>query len=196
MPGHRALHERVVRALQTCVESQSVEFKQSAAWKDLESKIIRTALAMANLRDGGVIIVGVSEKDDRWSLEGIADGHLITYDVDDVADAIHRFASPAVSAMLVLVPYDNRQFLAIEVFEFADTPIVCRRDGTDLRQGAVYVRPTGMAKTTEVRSADQMHDLLQLAAEKRARAMLETARRIGLEAPAARKPFDEELGGL
>lgn len=56
MPGHQALHKQVMAALDTCVESQSVEFKESAPWKDLEVKIIRTALAMANLRDGGVLV--------------------------------------------------------------------------------------------------------------------------------------------
>ena len=196
LPGHRALHERVVRALETCVESQSIDFKESAPWGALEFKIIRTALAMANLRDGGTIIIGASESGDRWNLDGISDEHLATYQVDDVVDAIHKFASPSVSAILVVVRHDERQFLAIQIFEFIDTPIVCRRDGPGLKQGVVYVRPAGVARTTEIRSADQMHDLLELAAEKRARAMLERARRIGLEAPPTRKPFDEELGGL
>jgi hypothetical protein len=41
-----------------------------------------------------------------------------------------------------------------------------------------------------------MHDLLELAAEKRARRILETARRLGLETMPAKKPFDDELGGL
>ena len=114
-------------------------------------------------------------------------------------DAIHRFASPPVGVVIVLVPYHDSRFLTIQVFEFTDTPIVCRRDGppnSGLRQGAVYVRPPGVARTTEVRSADQMHDLLELAAEKRARRILETARRIGLEPMSAKKPFDDELGGL
>lgn len=120
-------------------------------------------------------------------------------DVDDVVDAINRFASPPVSATIVTVTDRNgRRFLAIQVHEFGDTPIVCRRDALalGLRQGTVYVRPPGAAQTTEVRSAEHMHDLLGLAAEKRARRILETARRIGLEASSPRRPFDEELGGL
>jgi hypothetical protein len=200
MHGHRALHDQVVLALDTCVESQSIDFKESAPWEALQFKIIRTALAMANLRDGGVLVIGASESDDRWNLTGISDGDLSTYDVDNVVDAIHKFASPSVGVALVLVAYRNeRRFLAAQFSEFVDTPVVCRRDGplnSGLKQGAVYVRPPGLARTTEVRSAEQMHDLLELAAEKRARRMLETARRIGLETPPARKPFDEELGGL
>jgi predicted HTH transcriptional regulator len=197
LPGHRGLQDRVHAALDTCIESQSADFKQSAPWSALQHKIIRTALAMANLRDGGIIIIGASESGDRWELTGISDEDLATYEVDEVIDAIHRFASPSVDVRLVLVPYrGSRIFLTLQVFEFADTPVVCRRDGPGLKQGAVYVRPPGVARTTEVRSADQMHDLLELAAEKRARRILETARRLGLEPMPAKKPFDDELGGL
>lgn len=200
LPGHHALRDRVFAALDTCIESQSVDFKESAPWDALQHKLVRTVLAMANLRDGGIVIIGASESGDRWDLGGISDEHLATYAVDDVVDAIHRFASPAVKSVMVLVPYRNsRNFLVLQVFEFDDTPIVCRRDGppdSGLKQGTVYVRPAGLARTTEVRSADQMHDLLELAAEKRARRILETARRIGMEVTPPAKPFDDELGGL
>src|SRR6266849_3226050 len=199
MPGHRALHERVYGALDTCIESQSIEFKESSPWPTLQYKIIKTALAMANLRDGGVIVIGASEREKRWDLTGISAEDLASYDVDEVIDGIHRFASPAIKTEIVLVPYRNDQtFLAINVHEFDETPIVCRRDGpsqTNLKQGVVYIRPAGRARTSEVRSAEEMHDLLELAAEKRARRFLETSRRIGLEAP-SRKSFDEELQGL
>src|SRR4029077_1937830 len=96
MPGHQAIHDRVVAALDTCVESQSIDFKESAAWSTLQYKVVRTALAMANLRDGGALVIGASEAGDRWDLTGISDEHLATYDVDDVIDAIHKFASPSV----------------------------------------------------------------------------------------------------
>ncbi len=181
----------------TCVESQSLDFKESAPWEALQYKIIRTALAMANLRDGGVIVMGVGERAEQWDLTGMTEEHLATYKVDDVVDAIHRFASPSIVVLLVIVSHGDLRYLAMQVLEFAETPIVCRRDGASgsgLKQGAVYVRPPGVARTTEVRSAEQMHDLLELAAEKRARRILETAGRIGL-AP-SRQPFDEELGGL
>ncbi len=45
--------------------------------------------------------------------------------------------------------------------------------------------------------AEQMHVLLELAAEKRARRLLEVFHRIGLEAkPTERDKFDKELEGL
>jgi hypothetical protein len=200
MPGHRALHARVQAALDTCVESQSVDFKESATMEGLQYKLIRTAMAMANLRDGGVIVIGASERGASWDLTGISEEHLGTYAVDDLVDAINRFASPPIAVELVLVSYRaGPLFLAVNVREFGETPIVCRRDGppgSRLKQGLVYVRPAGVARTSEVRTAGEMHDLLDLAAEKRARRILETARRVGMQAPALDRPFDEELEGL
>jgi predicted HTH transcriptional regulator len=200
MPGHRALQERVHAALDTCVESQSIDFKESAPASAIEYKIIRTAMAMANLRDGGVIVVGASERNASWDLTGVSDDHLATYAVDELTDRINRYASPPISVELVVVPYrGGARFLAIQVREFGETPIVCRRDGavgSGLKQGVVYVRPLGVARTSEIRAAEDMHDLLDLAAEKRARRILETARRIGMQAPSPNAQFDDELEGL
>jgi hypothetical protein len=101
---------------------------------------------------------------------------------------------------VVTVKYRNdKTFLVIEVREFEETPFVCRKDGppkSDLRRGALYIRPPGVAQTTEIRTAEDLQDLLTLAAEKRAQRMIEMAQRIGLTTPSATRPFDDELEGL
>lgn len=202
MPGHTKLHERVYNALDRCQESKSVDFKVSATWDDLKWQLIRTIIAMGNLRDGGIIVIGASENGDSWELTGIASDHLSTYDVDDIIDAVNKHASPPVKIEIVLVKYRNgKNFLAIQVHEFADTPFVCKKNGPDnyktLYAGEFYVRPAGKPRTTKVVSAEEMHDLLELAAEKRARRILEVAYRIGLKpTETAIQRFDEELGGL
>jgi predicted HTH transcriptional regulator len=200
MLGHQGLQERVYAALDTCVESQSVDFKESAEMATLQFKLIKTAIAMANLRDGGVIVIGASERGETWELTGITDEHLASFEVDELTEAVNRYASPPIAVQLVIVPYrDQTRFLAVQVREFGETPIVCRRDGppgTGLKQGVLYVRPAGLARSSEVRTAEDMHDLLDLAAEKRARRILETARRIGMQAPAPLRHFDDELEGL
>lgn len=201
MPGYKQLHERVFNALDRCQESQGIEFKESATWDDLKWKIIGTALAMGNLRDGGIIVIGASEREATWELTGIKPEHLKTYDVNNVIDFVNKFASPNVDLDIVRIRYRNGvEFLAIQIREFNDTPIVCKKNGPQGKkvvEGAVYVRPPGIAKTTRVMKATQMHDLLELAAEKRARQILEVSRRIGLEPrPTAKEYFDEELEGL
>ncbi len=72
MPGHAKLHERVLNALDRCQESKGVDFKESAPWDNLKWQLIRTAIAMGNLRDGGIIVIGASERGDSWDLTGIA----------------------------------------------------------------------------------------------------------------------------
>ena len=200
MPGHAALHDRVTSALDTCVESQGAEFKESASWDALDAKLIRTAMAMGNLRDGGVIIIGASQRGSTWDLPGITPNHLATYDVDAVIEAINRYASPPMTVNLVTVKYRNgNTFLAIEIAEFTDTPFVCKKDGppnSKLRRGMLCIRPAGLAQTTEVRGAEDLHDLLALAAEKRARNFVEMAHRVGFVAGTPYKPFDDELEGL
>lgn len=201
MPGHKRLHERVFGALDRCQESQGIDFKESASWESLRWRVIQTALGMGNLRDGGLIIIGASERETTWELTGISAEHLETYDVDNITDVINKYASPYVELDIAIVRYRNdKDFLAIYIKEFIDTPVVCKKNGPTgkgLIEGAVYVRPPGVPRTTRVMNAIQMHDLLELAAEKRARRILEVSRRISLVArPTVRERFDDELEGL
>lgn len=202
MPGHAKLHERVYNALDYCQESRSIDFKASSLWDDLKLQMVRTTIGMGNLRDGGIIIVGASEHGDSWELTGITNDHLSTYDVDDILDAVNKYASPPIKIDIVLVKYRNdEKFLAFQVHEFFDTPFVCKKNAPDsnkiLCAGEFYVRPAGKPRTIKVSSAEEMHDLLELAAEKRARRILEVAHRIGLKpTETASQRFDEELGGL
>jgi predicted HTH transcriptional regulator len=157
---------------------------------------------MGNLRDGGIIIVGVSQRNNEWSLTGISDAHFESYEPDTVIDQINAHVSPHVDLDLVRITHKDRPFLSILCKEFRDTPLVCKKngpDGTGIIEGRVYVRPPGLARTTVVSSAAQMHDLLELAAEKRARAFLELAHRVGVmdaRLPTAHDYFKKELGDL
>lgn len=201
MPGYRRLHERVFNALDRCQETQGIDFKESAPWSSLKWRIITTSLGMGNLRDGGIIVIGASERGQTWELTGITNEHLATYDPDVLIDVVNKYSSPNVEMDIVLTKYRNDQgFLSIQINEFKDAPIVCKKNGPaggSITEGAVYVRPPGVARTTRVMNSSQMHDLLELAAEKRARRMLEVSRRIGLVSIASStERFDEELEGL
>jgi hypothetical protein len=201
MPGYRRLHERVINALDRCQESQGIDFKESAPWNSLKWRIITTALGMGNLRDGGIIVIGASERGQTWDLTGITNEHLATYDPDVIIDVVNKYSSPNIEMDIVLTKYKNdREFLSIQVNEFRDTPIVCKKNGPDgqgIIEGAVYVRPPGVARTTRVMDSSQLHDLLELAAEKRARRILEVSRRIGLVPTSnSEERFDRELEGL
>lgn len=200
LPGHRQLHERVVTALQLCQESRDVEFKGPGTWSELRYHIARTSLAMANLRDGGIIVIGVEERDGTWVLSGIDDECLATYDEDEVNDFINRYASPPMRLELVKVTHRETAFLTIRISEFERTPIVCKRagpDSTGLRRGVIYVRPVGKPQTSQVNDANELEDLLDLASEKRARRLLQAAARVGMQSRSSvQEAFDKELDGL
>lgn len=202
MLGHQQLHDRVYSALDRCQESQAIDFKQSTSWDSLKWQLIRTVMAMGNLRDGGVIIVGASERNDNWELTGIEPDHLATYDVDNINDAINKYSSPPMQVEIVRVRYRNEQeFLAFQVREFEHTPYICKKNGPEnvgqLFEGEIYIRPPGKPQTKIVTNAQEIDDLLELAAEKRARRMIETSRRIGLvPSQSSEELFDNELGDL
>ena len=199
-PGFTRLHERASAALDRLQEARDIDFKESASWNALKWTITRTVLAMANLRDGGLIVIGVSERGTAWNPKGMQQAHISTFDPDQMNDVFNSHASPHVETDVVALHRDGKQFLCIYVHEFTDTPVVCQRGGppaSKLEPGGFYVRPHGKPQTTRISDALQMRDLLELAAEKRAQRLLTVSRRIGLvPSPSDHDPYERELGGL
>ncbi len=169
-PGYRQLHERAGNALDRLQEAPDIEFKESASWNTLKWKIIKTALAMGNLRDGGILIVGVAERTGQEQRTGISQEHLESYKSDDIADQFGPYISPGIDFTLAQVPYRDNTYLAFEFQEFREIPLVCKRNGPDgegLEAGVVYVRPReGCPRNTKVTDAAQMRELLDLAGVK------------------------------
>src|SRR5436190_2257213 len=199
LPGHKQIKEKVDLALQTCQESQDMEFTESQPWEILRWKVTRAVLAMGNLRDGGIIVIGVSQRHQKWSLRGVRKAHLDTFDFDIISDQVNEYVSPHVDLTVVLHRWEKKSFVVVAVKEFRHTPLVCKkgRESEKLVQGAVYIRPLGVPKTTRVMNAQEMHELLELAAEKRSREFLERAGRVGLYRPGSSgQEFNEELKGL
>lgn len=204
IPGLRGLHKRACDALDYRHEIQSVDFKRSETWGNLKWAIIKTVMGMGNLRDGGIIIIGVDETGDDWKLTGIDSRHFKTYDHDNMIDQIHQYVSPHVNLDIAKVTYQDgknkERFLAIRVHEFSETPLVCKKNGpagTGISRGAIYVRPPGKPQTTKVTDSIQTHDLVEIAAEKKARKILEQRQRTDpVPSPMPTDRFDDELGGL
>ncbi|MEX0827484.1 MAG: ATP-binding protein, partial [Haliea sp.] len=173
---------RINDALDRREEMPSVDFKQSAPWSDLRVKIVRTMLGMGNLRDGGLIIIGVAQSGESWELTGINDEHRRTYNPDVMADFVAKYVSPHCDFSAIQHAYEGQQYIVIHMKPFAAIPLVCKRSlGADLKTGGIYVRPLeGRPRTTLVQHAAQTHELLEMAAEERAREILQQAKRIGL----------------
>jgi len=116
---------------------------------------------------------------------------------------LSKYASPQIRVDIAIHDHDDgKRYLAFQVHQFNDSPVVCGKNSPDdvkpkerLVTGEVYVRATsGKPQTVKVTDAAQMNDLLELAAEFRARRMLEVGKRIGLvPAESAASKFDAEL---
>lgn len=97
-------------------------------------------------------------------------------------------ADPPVVFDVQVRTYKKRQFVLVEVQEFEDVPIICRRtyprspgpgQKLILRKVAIYVRPRRKPETSEVEDETDLRELLELATEKRLQRLMGTVSRAG-----------------
>ena len=163
-------------------ETSGVEFKGSGPWTDrqLRAQVVRAALAMANRRDGGKVIIGVADNGGLLSPIGLNEDDLNTWRYDDIAAGIAAYADPSVSFERQLKEDNGNQYIILEVDEFTDIPVLCRTDYQDvLRKGACYVRSRRKPETSEIPTQEDMRDLLELAIDKGVVRYLARAERVG-----------------
>lgn len=182
-------------------EERFLEYKGSLPWDDLKNKIAKRAMGMANIRDGGIIIIGVAQKGIEFVPEGMLDEHIATYDIDDAQAYINRFADPYVRVELHHVKLNQEKFIALVVHEFDEIPIVCKRNcGDVLRQGAIYTRSHRIPETCEVQSQTEMREIIEIATDKGVRRFAERMQRVGVLRIAAGESdldaFERQLEGL
>jgi predicted HTH transcriptional regulator len=187
-------------------ETSGVEFKGPGPRSDrqLFAQVVKAVLGMANRRYGGRVIIGVADDGGVLNPVGLSAENLDTWRFDDIADGIAVYADPSVSFELEVKEYNGNRYVILHVEEFADIPVLCKRDYQGvLRNGACYVRTRRKPETTEIPTQADMRDLLELATDKGIVRFLERARRVGLiisptvVSPAtAQGLLDQQLGDL
>jgi predicted HTH transcriptional regulator len=176
-------------------ETRGVEFKRPGPRSDkqLFAKVARAVLGMANLRDGGLVVVGVEDKGDSLDPVGISAQDLPTWTHDDVCGALAPYADPCVVLHVAPVCLDNRHFVVIRVDEFQDLPVLCGKEYQGvLREGACYVRRRGKIETSEIPTQTEMRELLDLAVEKGVRRFVQQAHRAGVPVSGATQETDAQ----
>jgi Divergent AAA domain. len=209
LDGHRDLGDRANAALDRLIEEPDIEFKESAAWDVLKWAIVKTVMAMGNLRDGGMILIGVSQRADPE--HGMTEEDLATFDPDVLAAMLDKYIEPVPECELAVHPRADKKYLVLNVAGFDEAIFVCKKNGPEgndqgLERGAVYLRPPGVPRTERVfsvRDMESMRSLLQVVAEKEAQRILRQGRRIGfLDDPTRSQreesaaSYDAELGDL
>jgi len=191
-------------------EAPGLEFKPPAHRDDqrIRAEVIRAAMALANRRDGGRIVIGVLEDQRTKSLEplGLTDEQVKSWNRDDLSSLLSRYADPMVDFDQATLETNSRTFLIITVHQFRSTPVVCKQSlqlegRTVLRAGGFYVRGRRKPESVEVSSYEELREVIDLAVELGVERFSNLARRAGMLGPVpvkegAKENYDEELEGL
>jgi predicted HTH transcriptional regulator len=182
-------------------EDRAHEYKQSAPWPALQTHIAVTSMAMANLRDGGFIVIGVRQgQNGALHPDGMSDADLATFDADDVQAHVNKYADSHVSLACDIMTHAGKAFYVIEVSQFESDPVMCKKalQGS-IDKGTIYARSPGKPESRPA-THDDLREIISLASESVARRFLQMAGRVGLPAPPTAptdsQRFDEELGEL
>lgn len=159
-------------------ESRTVEFKPSFSWpskidelqnNDKAQEVIKSILAMSNLRDGGKIILGV-ERDNsnqKYVLKGMRNEDLNTYDQDLIFEHVRNFGEPEPKFQVLNNVYDSKNFIVFSVQSFVFAPIICHnyRSLRKLENAVFYIR-TYKPETKKITKSWEMREIVDLAIEK------------------------------
>jgi predicted HTH transcriptional regulator len=153
-------------------EDREREYKAPMPWTDdlAKAKITRAILAMSNTIDGGVIIVGMKELEDKtFDSVGLSEADVSTFNHDTIADYLKEYADPYVKFTVRPIECDGKKFICIQVLPFDESPVICKKSGRDLEKGRIYTRSRTKNESAPVSSYAEMREILDLATDKAVR---------------------------
>jgi len=170
MPDGTGLHYYVLHGK----EERYLEYKRSMIWTGNDTtkvKIAKAMMAMANLRNGGVIVVGMQERARGiWEPEVMTPEQLSSFTQDDVAQWVNDYATPAVQFSIEAITLNVNQLVIIQVQEFDTSPVICRKQkisgGETLEAGAIYYRSNRKIESAPISSDEDLRELIGLAVDK------------------------------
>lgn len=175
-------------------ETQSFEVKGPMAWTP--QSLAKDILAMTNLRDGGLILIGV--EDQTFARVGVSPTDVATYKIDEMRDQMTAYADPSVD-FKVEFPRDESgtQYVAIRVASFLEMPVICRRDSADTRAGAIYYRTTNRrVESAPVSNSSDMREIITVAASRTRNRLQELGWSVDDGSEGWHLRLDDELDGL
>lgn len=178
--------------LEGAAETQRLEFKGACRWN--VNTYAKDILALANVQDGGEIVVGV--ENESFRRQGVTSDDRDSYRVDLMRDQMARFADPHVIFNVEFASDSGGlQFVVIRVRQFDDIPVICRCDdgSAGTRAGALYYRNLNRrSESAPVSNSYDMRAIIESAAIR----MSQRWNRLGLKAtPSIDERLDAELGG-
>lgn len=189
-----------LRALLEAGETRRIEYKDGQPWSDnaFKARVTKTILAMSNVKDGGRIVIGVTEQaNGSFVARGVNQHDLETYVSDEMKDFVGTFADPHVDFSVDTGEHDGKHFIVITVREFEEIPVICKKDfGQILRRGDIYTRTRDRRpESARVSNHADMREIIELATDKTQRKLRERGYVLKLQR-SDKKLFDEELESL
>lgn len=153
--------EELENLLEAQSENTTLEFKTDMAWN--AQSLAKDILAMSNMPDGGDIVIGVD--DETNTRQGVSAANIETFNFDIMKDQISSFSDPFVEFNVYkLKDSQEKDYIVIRVKPFREVPVICRRNGTDVRGGVIYYRNTnGRPQSSQVSNSNDMRDIIELA---------------------------------
>lgn len=186
-------------------ETRSVEYKRNAPWaRTTKHRIARAMIAMANLRDGGYIIVGMEQKDDgSFDKVGVTENTYDTYKLDDMKNYLKSHVEPMIKVELEKPEIDGLKFIGIKVAGLYEFPHICTKsEGTNLERGVIYIRSTGAEGCIRLTDLEENKNIIDACAEVQFNKFVDNLKKSGLieftepKSMLDEEKFDKDLSGL
>jgi hypothetical protein len=151
--------------------------------KRFVAKVARAAMAMGNLRDGGLVVIGIANDQIAAMGPGLSDPELAEWSSFDLVSAVvNQYIDPPVTFELHKFTLSNSSRVAVlEVAEFDREIHVCKKNFEDvLQDGQTYVRARRMPESVPVPSSAEARELHDLAIDKGVRESVRHAGAAGI----------------
>jgi len=168
-------------------EERYLEYKGAMSWSSDYTKveIAKAMMAMSNLRNGGIIVVGMKEAQRGiWEPDTVTAEQVASFTKDDIAQWVNDYAVPSVQFTVEPFSLDTNKFVIIKVREFDSVPTICRKpkqfgDREKLKKGAIYYRSNAKNESAPISSDEDMRELIALAVGKGVAQEIEHLRELG-----------------
>lgn len=179
----KSLTDEMKNYIQYGTEERRWEFKPPMAWSNNQKKkkfeTAKAVFALSNTTNGGFIIFGISQKQDRsngveFKRKGLTTKQFNTF---DNSDDIGRFFNEKVNQELkfemygnnVLVDKQSKKFVVMQVYESQGViPVICTCDFKTqdrhcrLEKGVLYVRSTSNPiESRMIKSNEEWEELIR-----------------------------------
>lgn len=156
-------------------ETRHIEFKQPFRWNDdnsvyLREKVIKAILGFSNTKDGGNIVIGITEDFDHHpQLVGLSGEEIQSFSYESIKGQIDSFGTSIISFEIKEAEDKNKHFIVINVSDFEELPIICKKDSQTkdvMRRGDIYCRLLSGNISTDKATEKEMREIIEMATDK------------------------------